>query len=179
MGPAIGKVVQELSIAKKECQNILGAIVGLSLILALVFIPVLTTVSAEGHQIMAFTDINGDKELDIILRDDRILLSRGDRTYVSNEVVFKERVPMQRSYSFLNGTATAIDNQNAFINISYLKEYQTDGQDSIFLMNPGNMTVTIFTEDSDGDFRPDKTLTLKDDMARNLIYHSNTSFARE
>jgi hypothetical protein len=124
--------------------SIAGAFI---VVLAVMFAPLMAEGSAEGHPIKMLTDIDHDGNLDILSKDGEILLNDGNDRFLSNEIIFEDGAPTQRSYSLSNSTAVPGDCFNEYIDITYMTTNLAEEENYIMMITPGNETVTIF----DGD----------------------------
>jgi len=157
---------------RRSVQNHKGTsiITGLLLVFAVACASLIAVGPGGTHPIKMFSYLNDDGSIDIQLRSGKVLINDGDNNFLSNEIIFKDGAPMQRTYTLSNNTTVPNNSYNTYVRISYLTFIDTSDKNVIFLVTPSNGTATIFTENEEGDFYPTKSISVNSIMLKNLVF---------
>lgn len=160
---------------RKNIRNYKGAsiVTGFLLVFAVMCTSLLAVGSGGAHPIKMFSHFNDDGYIDVQLRSGNVLINDGNNNFLSNEIIFKKGVPMQKTYTLANNTTVPNASYNTYINISYLTFLDNGDRNVIFMITPGNGTATIFSENEEGDFYPTKSISHNSVMLKNLAFSSD------
>lgn len=146
---------------------------GFLLVFAVMCVSLIAVGPGGAHPIKMFSHLNDDGNIDIQLRSGKVLINDGYNNFLSNEIIFKNGAPMQQTYTLSNNTTVPNTSFNTYVEISYLTVLDTGDKNVIFLVTPGNGTAMVFSENTDGDFYPTKSISLNSVMLKNLVFSSD------